>query len=42
MIAEGEKKVTLGRLEAMREEDAELEEDPLNQLYNKYKGAKSS
>jgi hypothetical protein len=42
MISEGEKKVSLGRLEAMREEDADLEEDPLHQLYNKYKGAKSN
>lgn len=41
MIADGERKVSQGRLEAMREEESELEEDPLNQLYNKYKGAKA-
>ena len=40
MIAVAERQINAGRLEAMNEEDADLEEDhQLNGLYNKYKTA---
>jgi hypothetical protein len=41
MIAVAERQINAGRLEAMNEEDADLEEEDqqLNGLYNKYKAA---
>lgn len=42
MISDTEKEINANRLDAMNEESAENEEDPMSNLYNKYKGAKSN